>query len=65
MSDTEITFTESVRVMDHNQDVDFEAAAGDCVKVSEASAERWIKRGKAIAGKVKPPKKSASKKEAD
>lgn len=49
-----ITFTEDVSVLDHNGDVEVSFKAGQVVELSYASANRWIKRQKAIiGGKVK------------
>ena len=49
----EITFTEGVEVKDHNGEIEFKARRGESGKLPKASAERWIRRGKAVEGKVK------------
>ena len=49
MSDkkVKIKFNDAVKVLDHNGNIEFEAKAGESVSLVEASANRWIKRGKA------------------
>ena len=63
-----IKFIEDVEVVDHNDEVTFEAKAGDVVELVAPSAARWIRRGKAeIAVDAPAPKKKAApkKKKAD
>jgi hypothetical protein len=50
-----ITFVDSVKVLDHDGAIEFEAAAGDTVNLPAPSANRWIRRGKAVAGKAAKP----------
>lgn len=45
-----VTFTESVEVLDHIGDLAFEAQAGETMDLAAASANRWIRRGKAVEG---------------
>ena len=48
-----VTFTEGVAVLDHNGAIAFEASAGETIDLPAPSANRWIRRGKAIEGNVK------------
>lgn len=57
-----VEFTEVVSVKDHNGRVIFRAEKGDIVNLPGHSADRWIRRGKAIEAKA--PVKKASKKKA-
>ena len=50
-----VTFVDSVEVMDHDGNIEFKAAAGDTVDLLAPSANRWIRRGKAVAGKAGKP----------
>jgi hypothetical protein len=53
-----VTFVDSVEVVDHAGAIEFEAAAGDTVDLPAPSANRWIRRGKAVAGKAAKPAKN-------
>ena len=50
-----VTFVEPVALVDHNKELEFKAFAGDVIALSPASAERWVKRGKAVMGDHKIP----------
>ena len=70
-----VTFTADVSVEDADGEVTFEAKAGDTKDLVTPSANRWIRRGKAVEGKPEKPKaaskpksakpKAAPKKQAD
>jgi len=45
-----VTFIEDVVVFDHNKEVEFEASVGEVKALAPASADRWIRRNKAVEG---------------
>ena len=47
-----VTFTEAVEVLDHNGDIEQAYAVDQVVDLHPASAQRWISRGMAVAGKT-------------
>lgn len=49
-----VTFTESVSVTDGDGKVTFSADAGETVTLVVPSANRWIRRNKAVPGEAKP-----------
>jgi hypothetical protein len=50
-----VTFTQDVKVLDHNGEVEQEYKAGQVIALIETSANRWIKRGMAAPGKTEQP----------
>lgn len=55
-----VTFIEAVEVRDHNGDIEQAFKAGEVVDMNPASAQRWISRGKAVAGKTTVAKATES-----
>lgn len=56
-----IKFTTDCKVVDEAGRVVFEVEAGKTAVLPRASAERWIRRGKAVACPDEPPKAPAKK----
>lgn len=54
----EITFIENVEVKDHNDEIEFKANRGDSGELPESSANRWVRRGKAVFGKAESGEKA-------
>ena len=55
-----ITFTHDVEVLNGSGNVTFKADAGETMELPMASANRWLRRFKAVEGKVKvEPEKPA------
>jgi len=71
MSKQKIKFLIDVEVKDHNKKVEFSAKAGEVVELSNASAERWLRRNVAttdIIAEEKPaedPKADEEKTDAE
>lgn len=63
----QVTFTDDVAVHDADGGIEFEAKAGTTMDLLAPSANRWIRRGKAVAGSKAPaaiqkqPEKPAEK----
>lgn len=54
-----VTFLDPVTVTDENNNPVFSAKMGEEIELPAPSAERWIRRGKAVAGKIKPKTQAA------
>jgi len=58
-----ITFTSSVDVRKHDGTIEFKAEAGETVTLSAPSANRWLRRNKAVPGKAEIKPAAAEKAE--
>lgn len=60
MSKQKVVFTQDVEVLAQGK-VEFSAEAGDVVALEEASAQRWIRRGKAVTEETFKERQAAEK----